>query len=184
MDYSIIGIIGVIVILVIWFIVSYNGFVKLKTNVEEGFSTMDVYLKKRFDLIPNIVESVKGYAKHEEETLANVISARNSINSANSINSKISAENMLTDAIGKLFALAEAYPDLKANQNFLHLQDTLNQTELEIANSRKYYNAVVATFNKKCGMFPSVLVAKLFGFKEFNMFETNQASRENVKVSF
>lgn len=175
----------VVVILVIWAVASYNGFVKAKNNVEEGFSTMDVYLKKRYDLIPNLVETVKGYAKHESETLENVVKARNMAQGASTVEDQIAGENVLTGTLKSLFAIAENYPDLKANQNFMDLQDQLKQVELDIANARKYYNAVVKIFNNKCEMFPSNILAKIFHFEEKPMFEvTGTEERENVKVQF
>lgn len=178
-------IIAIIVILAIWFAVSYNGFIKLKNTIEEAFSTMDVYLKKRFDLIPNLVETVKGYATHEKETLSSVMAARNAAMSANTTQDRLENENILTGTLRSLFAVAENYPDLKANQNFLDLQNQLRQLEDEIANSRKYYNAVVKQFNVKREAFPSNIIANLFHFEKRPMFEVaNEKERENVKVSF
>ncbi|MBR2188588.1 MAG: LemA family protein [Eubacterium sp.] len=179
-------IIGIIVILIIiWLIVTYNGFIKARNSVEEGFSTMDVYLKKRFDLIPNLVETVKGYAKHEKETLENITAARTKISNASSIEERAAGENQLTGALKTLFAVAEAYPDLKANTNFLNLQGQLQQVEQDIANSRKYYNAVVKKYNNKCEMFPSSIIARLFNFTRRAMFEVgSEAERQNVNVQF
>ena len=144
----------IIAVSVIYFITCYNGFIKGKNSVKEAFSTMDVYLKKRWDLIPNLVNTVKGYAKHEKETLAEVIAMRNGNYSDMSMEEKIQTGNKLTGAISKLFALAESYPELKANQNFLDLSGQLKSIENDIANSRKYYNAVVKQFNNKVEMFP------------------------------
>lgn len=174
----------VIVIAVIWFISSYNGFVRLKNMVEEAFATMDVYLKKRFDLIPNLVETVKGYAKHETETLEKVIQARNFVEGAATPEQRIQGENQITGALRSLFAVAEAYPDLKANQNYMDLQGQLTQVENDIANSRKYYNAVVRDYNTKRETFPSVFVANLFHFEKRPLFEIAEEQRENVKVKF
>ncbi|MDD4376869.1 MAG: LemA family protein [Eubacteriales bacterium] len=174
-----------IAIIVIWFISGYNGFIKAKNQVEEGFSTMDVYLKKRYDLIPNLVETVKGYAKHEAETLEKVVSARNIAQSATTLEDKIQGENILSGTLKSLFAVAESYPDLKANQNFMDLQQQLKDIEKDIANSRKYYNAVVKDFNNKCEMFPSNIIAKIFNFVVKPMFEVEGAEeRKNVKVQF
>ncbi len=172
---------GVIAVILLWFVATYNGFVGLRNKVEEAFATMDVYLKKRYDLIPNIVETVKGYAKHEKETLEAVISARNrAVNSA-SVDEKLAAEKGLS----RLFALTESYPDLKANTNFIDLQDQLKEMEGEIANSRKYYNAVVKMYNTKVESIPSNFVAMLCNFTKKPMFEIEDATqRENVKVSF
>lgn len=179
-------IIGVIVlIIVIWFIASYNSFVKLRNNVREGFSTMDVYLKKRWDLIPNLVETVKGYAAHEKETLEGVTALRNSAYDKMSPADKIAANQELTGALSRLLMLSENYPDLKANQNFMDLSGQLKKIEEDIANSRKYYNAVVKTLNNKVQMFPSNIIAGMFKFTEEKMFEVaSETERENVKVQF
>ena len=152
-------IIGIIIVLALIFVGMYNSFIKLKNSCDEAYSTMDVYLKKRFDLIPNLVETVKGYAAHEKETLQNVIAARNNLQNASTTEEKLAGENALQGTLKTLFAVAEAYPDLKANTNFLDLQEQLKGVENDIANSRKYYNAVVKQFNTKCEMFPSNIIA-------------------------
>lgn len=176
---------GVVVLIGFWFMNGYNGFIKMKNAVEEAFSTMDVYLKKRYDLIPNLVETVKGYAKHEAGTLEKVVQARNMAQSATTIEDKIQGENMLAGTLKTLFAIAEAYPDLKANANFMDLQKQLQKLEEDIANSRKYYNAVVRDFNTKVESFPSNIIAGIFKFIRKPMFEVNEESeRENVKVNF
>lgn len=177
-------VIGVIALLVIYVLVTYNGFVRIKNRVEEAFSTMDVYLKKRWDLIPNIVETVKGYAKHEKSTLSEVIKLRNGAYDDMSSDEKIKANQQLSKGITKIMALAEQYPDLKANENFKDLSAQLTQIEDEIANSRKYYNGTVREFNDKVQMFPSNIVAMIFGYKAKEMFEANEEERKNVKVSF
>lgn len=177
-------IIGIVVLLIIYIIALYNSFVQLNNKVDEAFSTMDVYLKKRWDLIPNIVETVKGYAKHEKETLEKVISLRNSAYENMSDEEKIKANEQLTSGINKIMALAEAYPDLKANKNFKDLSNQLTKVEEDIANSRKYYNGVVRIYNDKVKMFPSNIFAGLFGYKAKKMFETAAAERENIKVEF
>lgn len=177
-------ILAVIVIIVFWFIASYNGFIRLRNMVREAFSTMDVYMKKRYDLIPNLVETVKGYAAHESSTFEKVIAARNSAANANSIESRIEGETALAGTLKSLFALAEAYPDLKANTNFLDLQKQLQLIENDIASSRKYYNAVVRDFNTKTQVFPSVIVASLFAFRPEQLFEISEGERANVKVQF
>ena len=175
----------VIAVIVIAVIVMYDGFIKLKNNCEEAFATMDVYLKKRYDLIPNLVETVKGYAAHEKETLTKVIEARNMAQGAATVEEKIAGENQLQGTLKSLFAIAENYPDLKANQNFLDLQNQLKKVEEDIANSRKYYNAVVKQFNVKCEAFPSNIIAGIFKFEKKAMFEVDSAEeRQNVKVSF
>ena len=177
-------IIAVVIILILWLISKYNGFVKLRNMVREAFSTMDVYMKKRFDLIPNLVETVKGYAAFEKDTLQKVIQARSGIATATTPEARMENENMLSSTLRSLFAVAESYPDLKANANFMDLQRQLQQIEGEIANSRKYYNAVVRDYNTRIQMFPAVIVANMFGFKAENMFEINEEQRENVKVQF
>ena len=176
---------AIVLILIIWFIAAYNGFVRLKNAIEEAFSTMDVYLKKRYDLIPNLVETVKGYASHEKDTLERVIAARNAAASARTVEDKVQSENALAGTLKSLFALAESYPDLKANTNFMQLQGELQRMEDEIANSRKYYNAVVKEFNTKRETFPSTIVAGMFHFEKQPLFEVAAAAeRENVKVQF
>lgn len=186
---------GVIVVLIVivalalaiglWGIATYNGFIRMRNSVEEGFSTMDVYLKKRYDLIPNLVETVKGYAAHESGTLEKVIQARNMAQSARGIEERMAGENQLTGTLKSLFALAESYPDLKANASFMDMQQQLRRIEEEIANARKFYNAVVKEFNTKVESVPSNMVAGLFKFAKKPMFEVDdQAERQNVRVQF
>ncbi len=177
-------ILSLVVLLFIYILTIYNGFVKLSNTVKEAFSTMDVYLKKRWELIPNIVETVKGYVKHEKETLEEVVRLRNSPYDSMSNDSKIKANEQLTHSISKVMALAESYPLLKANENFLDLSRQLAQVEEDIANARKYYNAVVKKYNNKVQMFPSNLIAKKFGYSEKSMFEISENQRENVKINF
>ncbi|MBI4857625.1 MAG: LemA family protein [Acetobacterium woodii] len=178
-------IIGLIVIVGLWLVISRNSFVSIKNQVEEAFSTMDVYLKKRYDLIPNLVETVKGYATHESETFTKVTAARTAAMNSTSIDEKIANENALSGTLKSLFAVAEAYPQLQANSNFLDLQQQLKMLEDEIANSRKYYNAVVRTMNTKVESFPSNIIAGIFGFKKQPFFEVGSAEeRENVQVKF
>lgn len=179
-------IIAVVVILILlWFVGAYNGFVRLKNSIEEAFSTMDVYLKKRYDLIPNLVNTVKGYAAHESGTFEKVVQARNAAMNAGSVEARMENENAISGALKSIFALAEAYPELKANTNFLELQDQLKHTEDEIANSRKYYNAVVKEYNTKRETIPTSIIASMFNFEKKPMFEVSDASqRENVKVEF
>ncbi len=179
-------IVGIVIVLILlWFMVTYNGFVRLKNTIEEAFSTMDVYLKKRYDLIPNLVSTVKGYAAHEAGTLEKVIQARNSAMNAGSVEARMENENAISGALKSIFALAEAYPDLKANTNFLDLQAQLQRIEDEIANSRKYYNAVVKEYNTKRETIPSSIVANMFNFEKKPMFEVSDvAQRENIKVEF
>lgn len=171
-------------IVVIWFIATYNHFVSLRNRVEEGFSTMDVYLKKRYDLVPNLVETVKGYAKHESATFENIVKARGMAMGAQTLEERAQGENLLTGSLKSLFALAENYPELKANQSFLDLQAQLNQIETDIVNARKYYNAVVREFNIAREAFPSVLVAGMMHLDKKPMFEIEGQERQNVKVQF
>lgn len=176
---------GIVVIIAIWLVSGYNGFIKMRNMVEEAFATMDVYLKKRYDLIPNLVETVKGYAKHESGTFEKVVQARNFAQGANTIEDKIAGENMLSGTLKSLFAIAEAYPDLKANANFMDLQKQLQKLEEDIANSRKYYNAIVREFNTMVESFPSNLIAAVFKFVRKPMFEVEEETeRQNVKVQF
>ena len=177
-------VIAVIVIIVFYAFITYNNFIKLKNMVKEAFATMDVYLKKRWDLIPNIVETVKGYAKHEEDTLKEVVELRNSSYDSMSDDEKVKTNQKISKDINKIMLLAESYPDLKASANFQDLSRELSKVEEDIANSRKYYNGVVEMFNNKVEMFPSNIFAKLFGYKPKEMFETNNQERENVKVQF
>ena len=175
-------IVGVIVLLFIYVLITYNGFVKTNNIVKEAFSTMDVYLKKRWDLIPNLVEVVKGYAKHEKETFNEITSLRTNSYDSMSMNKKIDVNEQLTQGISKIMAISENYPELKASENFLQLSKDLTQIEDEIANSRKYYNGSVRILNTKIQMFPSNIVAGMFGFKQANMFEANAEEKNNVKV--
>ena len=184
MDYILWIVIAIIVLCVLYIALTYNKLIKLNNETKEGFATMDVYLKKRWDLIPNIIEVVKGYAKHEKDTLKEVVEIRNSVKSYDKLSDeqKIKTNEQITGGITKLMALAEAYPDLKANENFLSLQQSLSGIEDEIAQSRKYYNAVVRNYNNKVEMIPSNIVAKMLGYKPKAMFEANESERENVKV--
>lgn len=177
-------IIGIIVLLVLYVLVTYNSLVKIKNRVSEAFATMDVYLKKRWDLIPNLVETVKGYAKHEESVLEEVTKLRTASYDDMSDKEKVEVNQKLSQSISKLIAIGEAYPELKANENFNNLSNQLSNIEEDIANSRKYYNATVRTMNDKVQMFPSNIVANILGFKTQEMFEIDETQRENVKVQF
>ncbi len=174
----------IVALLVIWIFATYNSLVSLRNRVKDSWSQIDVQLKRRFDLIPNLVETIKGYAKHESETLENVIKARNSYLSATLPEDQMKADGELTKAVNKLFALAESYPDLKANTNFTDLQGQLNETENKIAMSRQFYNDVVLQYNNKVEMVPSNIVASIFKFQKQAFFEAQEAERENVKVKF
>lgn len=178
-------VVAVVVIIVLWYIAAYNRFIRMKNNIEEAFATIDVYLKKRFDLIPNLVETVKGYAAHESGTLEKVIAARNNVANSATTEQRLENENILSGTLKSLFAVAEAYPNLKADTSFLNLQRQLEQAELDLANARKFYNANVKEFNTKLLTFPTNLIARKFNFEKQPMFEvTNAAERENIKVQF
>jgi len=182
-------VVGIVLLLVFivggWVISTYNSLIKLKNNKEEAFSTMDVYMKKRYDSIPNLVETVKGYAKHENETLEEVMKARYACMNATTANEKVKGENALTKTLGRLFKITENYPELKANQNFMHLQNELTDLEDEIASSRKYYNGCVKILNNKIETFPSNLIAKRFKFEKGVLFEVeNKEERKTPQVKF
>ncbi|WP_297489004.1 LemA family protein [uncultured Cetobacterium sp.] len=183
----IIGIIILVLIVLLVMIVigMYNKLVKERNFVEEAFSTIDAYLKKRYDLIPNLVATVKGYKDYEGSALKGIIEARNKYMSAGSIDEKVESENMITGALGRLFAVTEAYPDLKANTNFMNLQNQLQEIETDILQARKYYNGSVREYNTMCETFPSVLIANNFGFKKYPFFKVeNEEEKQNVKVEF
>ena len=186
MSGTIIGLIiaAVVVIMILWVIASYNGFIKRRNKIDEAFATMDVYMKKRRDLVPNLVETVKGYAAHESGTLEQVIAARNMAASATATEDKIKAENQLTSTLKSLFAVSENYPDLKANQNFMALQSQLTSLEDDIANSRKYYNAVVRDYNTAIQVFPRNIISGIGHFEKKPMFEASDTDRQNVEVKF
>ena len=176
---------AIILIVALWFVITYNGLVRLRNAVKNAWSQIDVQLKRRYDLIPNIVETVKGYAAHEKTTLENVIKARQAGIDASTVKDQAAAENMITGALRQLFALSEAYPNLKANENFLALQEELASTENKISFSRQYYNDTVQTFNTRQEMFPANLVASMLGFQPAEFFEIELAAeREAPKVKF
>lgn len=168
----------------LYFIGIYNGLVVAKQKIKEAFADIDTMLKKRFDLIPNIVETVKGYATHESKLFEDIAKYRAASVSGGTIEEKAEASNMLSGALKSLFAVAENYPELKANTNFLELQNTLNQVESDIQNSRRYYNGAVREFNNKVVVFPTNLVAQMLGFTEEKYFETKEEERQNVSVKF
>lgn len=178
-------IILVIVVLIVMYLVStYNALVSLRNKVKDQWSQIDVVLKNRCDLIPNVVETVKGYAKHEKDTLEAVINARNKAVSATTKEDEMAANGEVTQALSRLFALSEAYPDLKANTNFLDLQSKLNEVEEKIRFARQFYNDSVLTYKNKLEMFPSNIVANMFGFKPEAFFEATEEERKNVQVKF
>ena len=174
----------VIGLIAVYCVTVYNVLVKKRNTCEEAFSTMDVYLKQRWDYVPNLVETVKGYMKHEAETLEKIISLRTNSYDSMSTEEKINANNELSRGLGRLLAVSEAYPDLKSSANFQDLSNKLEAMEGHIANSRKYYNGAVKSYNTTIQVFPNVIFAKMFGFKTMKMFEINAAERENVKVKF
>ncbi len=179
-------IVAAVVVLCFFYGVSvYNGLVRKKTEMEEGWSSIDVFLKKRYDLIPNLMETVKGYASHEKELFENITKARNLAQNASSVNEQGQAESALKNSMMNLFAIAENYPELKANQNFSELQNELTSLEEEIEMARRYYNGTVKENNISIESFPSNIIANMFTFKKGEFFEiSNSAERETVKISF
>jgi LemA protein len=178
-------VLGVVVLLLLYVVFTYNGLVRLRNRVEAAWAQIDVQLKRRYDLIPNLVETVKGYAAHERQTLEAVTAARTASMHAQGPAQQAQAENMLTGALKSLFAVAEAYPELKANQNFLQLQEELTGTEGRISYARQFYNDTVQRLNTKIQSFPANVLAGMFGFKEREYFEIEDlATREAPKVQF
>jgi LemA protein len=173
-----------LIVVIGYVVVTYNGLVSMRNRIENAWAQIDVQLKRRYDLIPNLVETVKGYAAHERETLENVVRARNMAMSAQGPQDQAAAENMITGALKSVFALQEAYPDLKANQNFLNLQEELTGTEGRIAYARQFYNDSVARYNTKIQSVPSNLIANQFSFDEREYFEVDEGSRDAVQVDF
>ncbi len=176
--------IAVAAVIVIYVIYVFNGLIRLKNRIENAWAQIDVQLKRRADLIPNLINTVKGYMKHERGVLTEVTKARTELMKASNIKEKGKANNMLTGALKSLFAVAESYPDLKASTNFKQLQDELVTTEDKVAYSRQYYNDEVRRFNTKTETFPSNMVAKIMGFKEKDYFEAQPSDRKAVKVEF
>lgn len=178
-------ILGILILLVLVIIGNYNALVALRNQVKNAWSQIDVQLKRRHDLIPNLVETVKGYAKHERETLENLTKARGAAVEAQGVAGKAKAENALSSAIGRFMMVVENYPDLKANQNFLGLQEELSTTENKIAFARQNYNDQVLSFNNNIQMFPSSIIAGMFGFTQEQFFQVEDKSdREAPKVGF
>lgn len=177
-------VLGIVVVIVLYLWMTYNSLVTLKTRIEEAWSGIDVQLKRRADLIPNLVETVKGYAKHEKDVFENVTKARTALMGAQSLPQKAAANDMLTGALKSLFAVAEAYPELKANENFKDLQRQLEDTEDKVAYSRQFYNTNVMDYNVKIKTFPNVLIARQFGFSEQPFFKATDEERKEVKVQF
>lgn len=177
--------IAVIALIVLWIIAVYNGLVVLKNQVKNAWSQIDVQLKRRHDLIPNLIETVKGYASHEAETLEKVVKARQmTVNIGDNVKERAAAENALSSALKSLFAVAENYPDLKANQNFLQLQEELTSTENKISFARQFYNDTVLNYNNKKEMFPSNIIAGVFNFENREFFEISSTEKEVPQVKF
>jgi len=182
---GVITIIGLVVVLIaLWIILMFNSLVRLKNQVKNAWAQIDVQLKRRADLIPNLVETVKGYAKHEKSVFTEVTKARTALMKANSPAKKAAADNALSGTLKSLFAVAENYPQLKANENFLQLQEELSGTENKVAYARQFYNDIVMKFNTKIEVFPNNMFANMLGFKEEQSFEAAPEERKVVKVKF
>lgn len=176
-------ILAIIILIIIYAFILYNNFISLNNKVKEAFSTMDVYLKKRWDLIPNLVETVKGYAKYEEETLTRVTKLRNTVYNKMTNDEKIINNEELSNDVSKIMALKEAYPELKANENFIDLSNKLTKIEDDIANARKYYNGTVRIYNNKVQIFPNNIFAKIFNYKTKRMFEASLEDKQNIRIN-
>lgn len=176
-------ILAVIILIIIYAFILYNNFISLDNKVKEAFSTMDVYLKKRWDLIPNLVETVKGYTKYEEETLTRVTKLRNTVYNEMTTDERIINNEELSSDVSKIMALKEAYPELKANENFIDLSNKLTKIEDDIANARKYYNGTVRIYNNKVQMFPNNIFAKIFNYKTKRMFEASLEDKQNIRIN-
>ncbi len=182
-------IIGIVAVLALWLIATFNGLIRSKNRVDESFSDIDVQLKRRYDLIPNLVETVKGYMTHERETLVRLTEARTAAMAMHdkkdaTIAEKEQAENMLSGTLKSLFAVTENYPDLKASQNFLQLQDEISDTENKIQAARRFYNGNVRDFNIKVEVFPTNLIANSLKFHKYEFFQAEQSEKQNVQVKF
>ncbi len=177
-------IIIVVAAVLLYFLVVYNGLVIARNRIAEALSQIDVQLKRRTDLIPNLVETVKGYAKHEKDVLENVTKARSSLMTAGTTKEKAEANNNLSQTLKSLFAVAESYPDLKSSQNFMELQSELSDTENKIAYSRQFYNSNVLDYNNKLIVFPSSIIANSFAFKPADFFQASEEDKKEVKVKF
>jgi LemA protein len=175
---------GIVGIVILWIILTYNRLIVLRNRIQNAWSQIDVQLRRRYDLIPNLVETVKGYAAHEKTVFEEVTKARAAMASAQTVQEQGEAQNMITSALKSLFAVAEAYPDLKANQNFLMLQEELSGTESKIAYARQFYNDSVMSFNNLIQTFPANIIAGMFGFTAHDYFPMEETAREPVKVQF
>src|SRR3990167_5017639 len=184
MDPFTIGIIVAVVVALGWLLMTYNGLVSLRNRVREAWSQIDIQLKRRASLIPNLVESVKGYAKHEKEVFENVTKARSALMGATDPAHKAAANDMLTGALKSLFAVAEAYPNLRASENFKQLQDEISYTETKVAASRQFYNTNVLDLNNTIEMFPTALIAGMFGIKKEEFFKATEEDKKDIQVKF
>jgi LemA protein len=176
--------IGVVVLIGLWLLFTYNSLIQLRNRVKEAWSQIDVQLKRRSSLIPNLVEAVKGYAKHEKEVFENVTKARSALMGATHPAEKAAANDMLTGALKSLFAVAEAYPNLRATENFKQLQDELSDTETKVAASRQFYNTNVLDYNNTIQQVPAVFVANMFGFKQEEFFKATEEEKKDIAVKF
>jgi LemA protein len=179
-----IAVLAVVVVLVLWIVYIYNRLVVLKNRIENAWSQIDVQLRRRYDLIPNLVETVKGYAAHEKEVFENVASARSAMMSATGVVEQGHAQNQISQALKSLFAVSEAYPELKANENFMMLQEELSGTESKIAYARQFYNDTVMAYNTMVQSFPANVLSGMFGFSQKDYFPMDEAAREPIKVQF
>lgn len=184
MSITLIVIILVAILILIGLITSYNRFIVLRTKIDEAYATMDIFLKKRYDLIPNLMEVIKGYTTHERETLERIVQARNMAIGAKNFDDRQQNESMITGCLKSLFAVVENYPQLKADTGFMNLQQQLSRVEEDISQSRKYYNGVVKVYNTKIEIFPSNLVGMILGLKKYPYFIINDYERQNVQVRF
>ncbi len=175
---------AIVVVLILFFVVAYNGLVRLRNRIDNAWSQIDVQLKRRYDLIPNLIETVKGYAAHEKDTFEKVTAARANAINAQGVQAQAQAENMLSGALKSLFAVSEAYPDLKANQNFLNLQEELTSTEDRISYARQFYNDSVLSYNTKIQSIPSNIIAGMFHFTPREFFKAEEGETGPVKVQF
>ena len=184
MDPLTIALIVIVAVVVLFVIVLYNSIIRLRNQVKNSWAQIDVQLKRRNNLIPNLIETVKGYMKHERTVLENITKARTAILSAKTMNERAKASNMVSNALKSLFAVSENYPNLKANENFLQLQEELSGTESKIAYARQHYNDVVMEYNIKVQQFPANFFARMFSFKQEQLFKTEEAEKKPVKVKF
>jgi len=181
---GLICVIAIVIVIAVFVIATYNSLIRLRNRVKNSFAQIDTQLQRRFDLIPNLVETVKGYASHEKELLESITASRTGFMNAGSNGEKMEMDNQLTSSLRTLFAVAENYPDLKANKNFENLQNELSETEDKVAYSRQFYNDSVTMYNDKLQMFPTNIIAGMFGFKEEALFATSEEAKEAPKVQF